>query len=59
MFFHRLLAHAATSDVLTYNQLRKAGRTRSPPPPPTAARALPKSLDLGDVGLPWRSSQRA
>jgi transposase-like protein len=59
LLFHRLLAHAATSDVLTYNQLRKAGRTRSAPPLPPAARALPKSLDLGDVGLPWRSSERA
>jgi transposase-like protein len=59
LLFHRLLSHAATSDVLTYNQLRKAGRTRSAPPPPPAARALPKSLDLGDVGLPWRSSERA
>jgi len=59
LLFHRLLAHAATSDALTYNQLRKAGRSRSAPPPPPAARALPQSLDLGHVGLPWRSSDRA
>jgi len=59
LLFHRLLAHAAASDALTYNQLRKAGRTRSAPPPPPATRALPTSLDLGHVGLPWRSSERA
>ena len=59
LLLHRLLAHAATSDVLTYEQLRKAGRSRSAPPLPPAARALPRSLDLGDVGLPWRSPDRA
>lgn len=56
---HRLLAQAAASDTLTYNQLRKAGRTRAASPLPPAARALPRSLDLGHVGLPWRSSDRA
>ncbi len=59
LLFHRLLAQAAASDTLTYDQLRKAGRTRSAPPLPPAARALPRSLDLGHVGLPWRSSDRA
>jgi len=59
LLFHRLIAQAAASDALTYNQLRKAGRTRSAPPPPPAARALPQSLDLGHVGLPWRSPDRA
>ncbi len=59
LLFYRLIAQAAASDALTYNQLRKAGRTRSAPPPPPAARALPQSLDLGHVGLPWRSPDRA
>ena len=59
LLFHRLLTQAAASDTLTYDQLRKAGRTRSAPPLPPAARALPRSLDLGHVGLPWRSSDRA
>jgi hypothetical protein len=49
----------STRTPLTYDQLRKAGRTRSAPPLPPAARALPRSLDLGHVGLPWRSSDRA
>ena len=59
LLFHRLLAQAAHGDAITYHDLRKAGRTRSAPPPPPAARSLPASLDLGPVGLPWRSSDRA
>lgn len=59
LLFHRLMAQAATGDALTYNDLRKAGRTRPAPSRPPAARSLPPSLDLGRVGLPWRSSDRA
>jgi len=57
--FHRLMAQATSGEAIAYNDLRKAGRTRSAPPPPPAARSLPPSLDLGRVGLPWRSSQPA
>jgi hypothetical protein len=46
------MTQAAAGDPITYDQLRKAGRTRSAPPPPPAARSLPPSLDLGHVGLP-------
>jgi len=56
LLFQRLMAQAAAGDPITYNQLRKAGRTRPAPPLPPAARSLPPSLDLGHVGLPWRSS---
>jgi len=59
LLFHRLMAQAASGDAITYNDLRKAGRTRSSPPPLPAARSLPPSLDLGRVGLPWRSFERA
>jgi transposase-like protein len=59
LLFHRLMAQAANGDVVTYQDLRKAGRTRPAPPPPPAARSLPASLELGRVGLPWRSSDRA
>lgn len=54
LLFYRLMQQAAHSDIITYNDLRKAGRTRPAPPPPHATRALPPSLDLGEVGLPWR-----
>jgi len=40
--------------VLVTSELRKAGRTRPAPTPPTGLRSLPPSLDLGQVGLPWR-----
>lgn len=58
LLFQRPMAQAAAGDVITYKDLRKAGRTRSAPPPPPAARSLPQSLDLGHVGLPWRASGR-
>lgn len=54
LLFQRLLQQAVDGDALTYNDLRRAGRTRPPPPPPGRARQLPPSLDLGDTGLPWR-----
>jgi len=55
LLFHRLMAQAADGDVVTYKDLRKAGRTRPPPPLPPGPRSPPASLDLGPVGLPWRS----
>jgi len=58
LLFHRLLQQAVDGDALTYKDLRKAGRTRPPPPPPTTARPLPPSLELGEIGLPWRVAAR-
>ena len=54
LLFHRLMEQAVTGDAITYRELRKAGRTRPAPTPPTGLRWLPPSLDLGQVGLPWR-----
>lgn len=54
LLFYRLMQQAVNGDVVTYKDLRKTGRTRPAPPPPTTPRPLPPSLDLGDVGLPWR-----
>ncbi|MGH2761547.1 MAG: IS1595 family transposase [Thermoleophilaceae bacterium] len=59
LLFYRLMSQAAAGDPLTYRDLRKAGRTRPAPPPPPALRSLPRSLDLGDVGLPWRKHRAA
>lgn len=58
LLFYRLMQQAVDGDAVGYKDLRKAGRTRPPPDPPTTARSLPPSLDLGDVGLPWRKSNR-
>lgn len=58
LLFQRLLQQAVDGDALTYNDLRKAGRTRPPPPPPGRARQPPPSLDLGDTGLPWRGTDK-
>jgi len=54
LLFHRLMQQAVLGDAITYKELRKAGRTRPAPAPPTGPRSLPPSLDVGDVGLPWR-----
>jgi len=59
LLFHRLIAQAAAGDAVAYKDLRKAGRTRPAPPRPPAARPLPASLDLGHVGLPWRTAGQA
>ncbi len=56
LLFHRLMKQAVLGEAITYRELRKAGRTRPAPTPPTGARSLPPSLDIGDVGLPWRRS---
>ena len=45
---------AVEGDALTYNELRKAGRTQPPPPPPDRERMRPPSLERKDPGLPWR-----
>ena len=50
--FQRLLQQGVDGDALTYNNLRKAGRTRPPPPPPAQARWLPPSLEREESGLP-------
>jgi transposase-like protein len=58
LLFHRLLTQAVHSDVVRYKDLRKSGRTRTPPPPPPKfGRGTPPSLDLGEVGLPWRTER--
>ena len=56
LLFDRLMTQAANGDAVTYKDLRKAGRTRPAPPPPTSTRSRPPSLDLGEVGLPWRAA---
>jgi len=57
LLFQRLLQQAVEGDALTYKELRKAGRTRPAPPPPVCARMLPPSLELQEVGLPWRDHE--
>lgn len=54
LLFARLLQQAVGGDALTYNELRKAGRTRPPPPPPVRTRMLPPSLEREQTALPWR-----
>ena len=54
LLFQRLLQQAVEGDALTYNELRKARRTRPPPPPPDRERMRPPSLERKDPGLPWR-----
>lgn len=56
LLFHRLMQQSVLGDAIIYKELRKAGRTRPAPAPPTGPRSLPPSLDIGDVGLPWRRS---
>ncbi len=58
LLFQRLLHQAVQGDALTYNELRKAGRTRPPPPPPPVReRMLPRSLERQQTGLPWRDQE--
>lgn len=54
LLFYTLLERAVAGEPATYRSLRKAGRTRPAPSPPTAASARPPSLELGELGLPWR-----
>ncbi|MGH3448452.1 MAG: IS1595 family transposase [Nocardioidaceae bacterium] len=55
LLFYRLLTQAVDGDVVRYADLRKTGRKPSPPPdPPRWTRTQPPSLELGEVGLPWR-----
>jgi transposase-like protein len=58
LLFHRLLQQAIDGQALTYDELRKAGRTRPAPVPPVNARPLPPSLELEPAGLPWRGPRR-
>ena len=46
--------YEASRQPVTYNSLRKAGRTRPAPPPARGARQPPPSLDVGRPELPWR-----
>jgi hypothetical protein len=52
LLFQRLLQQAVEGDALTYKELRKAGRTRPPSPPPVRTRMLPPSLEREQTGLP-------
>ncbi|MGB0092865.1 MAG: IS1595 family transposase, partial [Solirubrobacteraceae bacterium] len=54
LLFYRLMRQAAAGDPLTYREMRKAGRWRPRPRPPPTAWRSPPSLDVGEVGLPWR-----
>jgi len=58
LLFYRLMQQAVDGDTVSYKDLRKAGRTRPAPAPPTTTRSRPPSLDLGDVELPWRQTNR-
>ena len=58
LLFYRLMQHTADSDIVTYHDLRKAGRSRPAPPQPPLKRPLPPSLELGEIELPWRPPQR-
>lgn len=55
LLFYRLLSQAVAGDVVRYKDLRKTGRSPPPPPPPGLVRGRPPSLELGEVGLPWRA----
>ena len=55
LLFHTLLRQAVDGQAVTYRSLRKAGRTRSAPPPAHGVRRHPQSLDVGRPELPWRS----
>jgi transposase-like protein len=54
LLFHTLLQQAVDREPVTYQSLRKAGRTRPAPSPARGARRLPSSLDVGQPKLPWR-----
>ena len=55
LLFHTLLRQAVDGQPVTYRSLRKAGRTRSAPPPAHGVRRHPQSLDVGRPELPWCS----
>lgn len=54
LLFYRLLCQAVAGGPVRYTDLRKAGLTRPAPSPPGEERGRPPSLELGNVGLPWR-----
>jgi transposase-like protein len=54
LLFHTLLRHAVDAQPVTYQSLRKAGRSRPAPSPPDGDRPWPSSLDVGRPRLPWR-----
>jgi len=54
LLFYTLLEQAVAGEPVTHRSLRKAGRTRPAPSPATAVSARPPSLQLGELGLPWR-----
>lgn len=54
LLFYTLIQFAVGGSPLTYQQMRKAGRTRTPPPPPRRTRTKPPSLERAVQESPWR-----
>ena len=55
LLFHTLLLNAVGGHPVTYQSLRKTGRTRTAPQPPRLPRHLPPTLDVERARLPWRT----
>lgn len=54
LLFHTLLRYAVAGEPVTYQSLRKTGRTHAPPPQAPGPRTPPPSLDVGHPETPWR-----
>ena len=54
LLFHALLLNAVGGKPVTYQSLRKTGRSRPAPPQVDRHRSSPPSLDVGHPLLPWR-----
>ena len=57
LIFHTLLQHSVEGKPMTYNSMRKTGRTRPRPQPIQGVRETPPSLDVGHPELPWRNQK--
>ena len=57
LLFHTLLQQAVEGQPMTYNSMRKTGRTRPRPRPIQGVRGTPRSLDVGRPELPWRNQE--
>ena len=55
LLVHTLLLNAVQGQPVTYKSLRKTGRTRPAPQPPSGSRQLPPSLDVERTERPWRT----
>ena len=54
LLFYSLLLNAVAGQPVTYQSLRKTGRTRPGPAPTARPHSSPRSLDVGQPQLPWR-----